>query len=204
MKALLAWLKSGVGLAVAVIVAVLLVFGVIRLYGMWGEWLAAKDAKWKTQVAAYQDSARIWRDSAQRDSIEYVTVTKPVYLKARETALAAPTVSAETRAVIKACDDSMNSCEREKAALRGQIGALQSQIDLLSHPPKPRRLQAFGEAAYDITGQRPVFNLGATFRLFGALSAVGRVEYAVPPASVGMSLGGGGEGRVLVGGRVNF
>lgn len=196
MGSVTAWLKGAAGL----VVLGLLVFAGIAGYQKYRVWAGSNESEWKKKYEAQVDSTRAWKDSAARDSIEYVDRVKPVYVGVRDRALGDPKTPESTRAAYKACDLVVSACEKEKATLRRQIGSLEAQVDQLEHRPKERRFTAEGSALYDALGKRPVFRLGGRARIFGGFSAVVEGEYAVPSALTDAR----GEGRVLIGGTIKF
>lgn len=64
---------------------------------------------------------------------------------------------------------------------------------------KPPRLQAYGEALYDVAHMVPVLRAGATFRALGPIDLSASVEYAAPPATTANP-----GFRALAGLRYNF
>lgn len=194
---MIAWFKTAVGGAVGLVLAALLLFGAVKGCMILQDRNKVDATDWKKK---YNDLKHIDDSLATvtvRDSIEYKDQVVPVYIKGRDN----PANSPEVKKAYAACDIVLSACERVQADLRAQIVTKNDRITKLENPPAPPRLGAYGRAAYDFVGLRPVFGVGATARLIGPLSAFSEAQYAVPSM---LRPSHKGDSRLLLGGEIRF
>lgn len=182
---------------------------VIGLALLWWGYTAyndAQDAKlavWKAKAEAAELAADSARELAARTDTLY-RQGETVYLRGREILLnpgpgKAP-ATAEVRACFALADSSRTLCQRRHDADTAALHATERELSLWKNKPSGvRRVQAYGEAMYDVANAVPVIRAGATAKLFGPVNLSVAGEYAAPRAgSADPSF------RALAGVRINF
>lgn len=165
--------------------------------------LDAERIAFQQTVRAKDDSLAVSRrEKASADSALANQI--PVYIAARNNALTNPARPAtpEVRACYESADKVISACQKAHAADSVVIAQQASLITTLRNPPAPKaaaRIQAYGEAMYDVAHTIPVVRLGATTRLLGPVSLSVAGEYAAPPAGQATP-----AFRALAGVRVTF
>lgn len=163
----------------------------------------AKLAVWKAKAEA----AELAADSARELAASADTVYKQgetVYLRGREILLnpgpgKAP-ATAEVRACFALADSSRTLCQRRHDADTAALHATERELNLWKNKPSGvRRVQAYGEALFDVAHSVPVIRAGATAKLFGPINLSVAGEYAAPKAGSSDP-----AFRALAGVRVNF
>lgn len=154
---------------------------------IWNEGrLDAERIAFQQTVKAKDDSLAVSRrEKASADSALANQI--PVYIAARNNALTNPSKPAtpEVRACYESADKVISACQKARAADSVVIAQQSSLITTLRNPPPPKaaaRIQAFGEALYDVAHMVPVIRAGATARIIGPVSLSVAGEYAAPPA----------------------
>lgn len=182
----------------AAVTALLLWWG----YGKYNSWQDGRLQAWQHSVdSAAVDKAAKLEASARADTIYQAGET--VFIRGRDRILTSPGGNTpEVRACFALADSSRTLCARRHDADTAVLHATERELELWKNKPPPpaaRRIQAFGEALYDVSHSVPVIRAGATARVFGpiALSVAG--EYAAPPAGQSTP-----AFRALAGLRVNF
>lgn len=191
------WFLRGTGLILGL---AFLAFVGIWLFRVYTDSRSVKEAEYKAKLSRAEDSTEFYRKAAERDSVEYRTVTVPRYIRVRDSAIRDTKTPESTRTAFKACDLVLSACDSAQGKLRGQIRALEYQNDLLEHKPGPARVVGYGDVLYDAIGLRPVVRVGGNMKVLGPFVVRVEGEYAIPS-----SMRKVGDGfRVLVGARVNF
>lgn len=170
-------------------------------YGVYQSAQDAKRVKWENTVKAKDDSLAVARtEKAQADSA--LANQLPIYIAGRDRILTNPATAPEVRACYAEADKVISACQASRAADSVVIAQQAGLITVLRNPPPPKglaRVQAFGEAMYDLAHSVPVVRLGATARLLGPVSLSVAGEYAAPPAGQNSP-----AFRALAGVRVGF
>ena len=149
----------------AALTAFLLFFG----YGKYREYNALKDAEQNRKI----DSATVV--VAHTDTV-YDT-TRVGYIQYRDRILHSGTATPRDSATFHKADAVVAACDSSK------IAHTNLETVLKNKPTGVRRIQAFGEAMFDIAHQVPVIRAGATIAILGPVSLSGAVEYAAPPTT---------------------
>lgn len=154
---------------------------------IWNEGrLDAQRVVFQQAVKAKDDSLAVSRrEKASADSALANQI--PIYIAGRDRILHDPAkpASPEVRACYESADKVISACQKARAADSVVIAQQQSLITTLRNPPPPKaaaRVQAYGEALYDVAHTVPVIRLGATARVLGPMSLSVAGEYAAPPA----------------------
>lgn len=165
-----------------VVVAVFLLW---KSYSSYTEYAALKDAAQKQKIAVATDVV------AHADTV-YDTA-RVGYIEYRDRILRSGTATPRDSATFKKANAVVVACDSLKSSSR----ALET---VLRDPPTGvRRVQAFGEAMYDVAHQVPVIRAGATAKVIGPISLSVAGEYAAPPAGQSNP-----AFRALAGVRINF
>lgn len=147
---------------------------------IWGyTWLNHRGDK-----TAFEQKAEAARDTtraaeilvAHTDTLWLPAQTK--YLTVRDRNASVPAA----REVAVACDSALAAQDRRVAARDTLASALRRELAVWQAKPGPPRLQAYGEALYDLAHSVPMARVGATLRVAGPINLAGAVEYAAPPA----------------------
>lgn len=184
------------GAAVAVF---LLGWGVLA----YGRHESAKEAQWKGQLeAAHADTKAAQALALRADTVYRQGET--VYLRGRDALLNPPKGSPPASIEVKACfalsDDLKSKCDARHDADTAATHKVERELAVQKEKPSGvPRVQAFGEAMYDVAHAVPVIRAGATARVIGPISLSVAGEFAAP--RVGESKP---AFRALVGARVNF
>lgn len=152
------------------------------------------------------DSASTVRVQKAREALIADTIYRAgetVYIRGRDRIRTSPGGNTpEVRACFALADSSRTLCARRHDADTAALHATERELALWKKKPDPptaQRIQAYGEALYDISHTVPVIRLGATARLLGPLSLSVAGEYAAPPAGRSDP-----AFRALAGLRINF
>lgn len=163
-----------------------------------------KDAEltqWQQKVKILDDSLLTARATAARADTLYMA-GKTVYLAGRDRILhdTLHPPSPEVKACYDSADKLISACEIRHRADSLVIAQQGSKITLLENKPSGvQRVQAFGEAMYDVAHQVPVIRAGATAKVFGPVSLSVAGEYAAPTAGLSSP-----AFRALAGVRITF
>lgn len=137
-------------------------------YGRYEKYNALKDQERKQKIETATAVV------AHADTV-YDT-TRIGYVQYRDRILRSGTATPRDSATFKKADAVVMACDTLKSSSR----ALET---VLKDPPTGvRRIQAFGEALYDVAHQVPVIRAGATAKVVGPVSLSLAGEYAAPPA----------------------
>lgn len=198
------WIGSTIGKIVSLMVIAVIGFLLVR-------WYIGKEARADAERAEHQRIVKAVTDSLAVSRREKATADSalahavPVYLLARSAALTNPARPAtpEVRACFEAADKVISACQKARTADSVVIAQQASLIGTLRNPPPPKglaRVQAYGEAMYDLAHQVPVIRAGVTAKIPWVpvhLSVAG--EYAAPQAGDSKP-----AFRALAGVRVSF
>jgi hypothetical protein len=178
-----------------------IIVGVLALVAFFF-WLASRDAsasaEWQQKLAAARAVVKTKTIIQRQASIQYDTVrVKWVTYRDRilHDTVNPPTV--REREIIAQADKPVTACDTLKVADSGLIHAQANEIKIAESPPS-KHVQFFGEALYNVVDRLPVARGGVELHVWRQLYIVGAGEYQVP------STGQPGQGRLLVGGRLNF
>lgn len=126
-----------------------------------------------------------------------------VYIRGRDRILTSPGGDTpEVKACFALADSSRTLCARRHDADTAALHATERELVLWKNKPDPpaaRRIQAYGEAMYNLAHTVPVVRLGATARVLGPVSLSIAGEYAAPQAGKSDP-----TFRALAGLRINF
>lgn len=200
MSVVLQWIRTPVGIVVGILSAALLVFGGVKLYGVYDEYRNLKHDKQTKSAAARKDSANTERDSsalyADRDSIIRVP-----YIVYRQSPQVKKNPTADTLG--QKCDSLVGNLDSELRHKKSEAELLRRALhDLETRPEKkgPRAIP-YVEPLYSFSnsGGRPLIRAGVDYRLLGAVRAKVEASYEPPPAGENTP-----SFRLNVGGRINF
>lgn len=163
----------------AVVTAFLLVWGYIA----YGQAQDAKAREWQAKVHA----AEVARDSALVAAARTDTLYRQgetVYLRGRDRILTSPGGNTpEVRACFALADSSRSLCAKRHDADTAALHATERELSVWKAKPSGnQRIQAYGEAMYDVAHQVPVIRAGATAKVFGPIDLSVAGEYAAPQA----------------------
>lgn len=108
-----------------------------------------------------------------RDSTVIKTETR--YKDVERAATAAHPGDTTVRNLVRACQDNIDSCKKQRAAAQTLIDDQAAQIERLKKFSLPR-FTLWAEAGYDALQKQPVVATCAEIRVVGALSATGCLE----------------------------
>lgn len=165
--------------------AVLTAFLLWWAYGKYNSYEDAKVAAWQAKVKVAEAS----RDSALANAAREDTIYKAgetVYIKGRDILLhpgpGKPPATPEVKACFALSDSLAVLCAKRHDADTAALHATERELKLYQDKPSGiKRVQAYGEAMYDLAHQVPVIRAGATMGLFGPISLSVAGEYAAPP-----------------------
>jgi hypothetical protein len=192
-------LRGALWLLGAAVAAFLLWWG----YGVYSSAQDAKLAQWKAKAEAAELEADSMKTlSARADTIYRQGET--IYLRGRDVLLnpgpGRPPATAEVRACFALADSSRTLCQRRHDADTAALHATERELNLWKNKPSGvRRVQAYGEAMYDMAHQVPLIRVGATAKVFGPVHLSVAGEYAAPKAGSSDP-----AFRALAGLRINF
>jgi hypothetical protein len=86
------------------------------------------------------------------------------------------------KAVGEACDSLLAVQDKRLAARDTLTSALRRELNVWQNKPGPPRLQAYGEALYDVAHMVPMGRIGATLRILGPIHLSAAGQYAAPTA----------------------
>lgn len=163
----------------AVVAAFLLLWG-YRAYA------SAQDAKykaWKVEAEVAKQIADSLRGVAAQRDTQYVR-GETIYLRGRDRILTSPGGNTpEVRACFALADSSRSLCAKRHDADTAALHAVERELSVWkSKPSGIQRIQAYGEAMYDVAHQVPVIRAGATAKVFGPIDLSIAGEYAAPQA----------------------
>lgn len=165
----------------AAVAALLLWYG----YGKYGSYQDAKERAWQVKV----DSLSVLK--AHADTV-YDTA-RVGYITYRDRILRSGTATPRDSVTFKKADAVVFSCDTLKIRGNQLVSVMQDK------PSGVRRVQAYGEALYDVAHSVPVLRAGATAKVFGPVSLSVAGEYAAPRAG-----NSDPAFRALTGLRINF
>lgn len=172
-------LKGAMWVLGAVVAGFLLLWG----YKAYGSAQDAKQRAWELKVHA----AEVARDSALVAAARTDTLYRQgetVYLRGRDRILTSPGGNTpEVRACFALADSSRSLCAKRHDADTAALHATERELNLWKNKPSGvQRIQAYGEAMYDVAHQVPVIRAGATAKVFGPIDLSIAGEYAAPQA----------------------
>lgn len=172
-------------------------------YGKYQRYEDGKVAAWKASVK----TAEAERDSALAQAAKTDTLYQKgetVYLRGRDILLnpgpGKPPATPEVKACFALSDSLAALCARRHDADTAALHATERELAIWQAKPSGvPRVQAYGEALFDVAHQVPVLRAGATAKVFGPVNLSVAGEYAAPRAG-----NSDPAFRALAGLRINF